>query len=80
MTELLENLDKIHTTELGEQRIKRNVRKVKEIDDAVGFCKSIITGNESKIYRKGKNYYCENDKIIVTINAYSFTIITAHAK
>ena len=30
------------------------------------------------ITRKGKNWYCELKNIIITINAYSYTIITAH--
>ena len=35
-------------------------------------------GIESLIYRKGKNWYIENGAIKITINASSYTIITAH--
>ena len=73
--ELLNNLDKIHTTELGIVRIKRNLEL--ETDDVVSWCnQSIMKSNE--IYRKGKNWYvlCKDFKI--TINAHSYTIITAH--
>ncbi|WP_288834306.1 DUF3781 domain-containing protein, partial [uncultured Catenibacterium sp.] len=28
----------------------------------------------------GKNWYCEIENIIITINSYSYTIITAHIK
>ncbi len=42
---LLDNIDKIHTTEMGKQ---------------------------------GKNWYCEVENIKITINSYSYTIITAH--
>ena len=33
-----------------------------------------------KISRKGKNYYIEADGCIITVNASSYTIITAHLK
>ncbi len=55
---LLENTDKIHTTQMGVGRIKKN----------------------AKISRKGKNYYIEADGCIITVNASSYTIITAHLK
>lgn len=32
----------------------------------------------SKIYKQGKNWYVEIDHIKITINSYSYTIITAH--
>jgi hypothetical protein len=75
MNELLNNIDKIHTTPMGIDRIKRNLN----INcDVVEYIKKIITKNNAKIYKKGKNYYCEMDDIIITINSYSYTIITAH--
>ena len=75
MNELLNNIDKIHTTPMGIDRIKRNLN----INcDVVEYIKKIITKNNTKIYKKGKNYYCEIDDIIITINSYSYTIITAH--
>ncbi len=36
--ELLENLDKLHTTELGVQRIKRNLSL--DTEDVVSWCKT----------------------------------------
>ena len=75
MKELLNNIDKIHTTELGIIRIKRNLN----IDtNVIEYCKNKILDKNSNIYIKGKNYYCEIDNIIITINSYSYTIITAH--
>ena len=75
MQELLNNIDKIHTTELGVLRIKHNLN----IDtDVIEYCKNKILDKNSNIYIKGKNYYCEIDNIIITINSYSYTIITAH--
>ena len=73
--ELLNNIDKIHTTELGIDRIKKNLNIS---CDVVSFCKNVINNKNSKIYKEGKNYYCELDNIKITINSYSYTIITAH--
>ena len=73
---LLDNIDKIHTTNMGIDRIKRNLR----IDsaDVVEYCKNRILDNSCNIYKKGKNWYCEAGNIRITINSNSYTIITAH--
>ena len=76
MEVLLENIDKIHTTELGVYRIKKNLSL--DTFDVVSYCKKKIMSKNSIIYKKGKNWYCEVDGIIITINSYSYTIITAH--
>ena len=39
-----------------------------------------ILDNNCNIYKQGKNWYCEVDNIIITVNSYSYTIITAHTK
>ena len=75
---LISNIDKIHTTEMGIDRIKRNLKI--ETNDIVKYCKEKILSDNSTVYKKGKNYYCEEDNIIITINSYSYTIITAHVK
>lgn len=73
--ELLENIDKIHITDMGIDRIKRNLK----IDgDVVDYCKRMILDKKCKINKVGKNYYCEINNNIITINSYSYTIITAH--
>ena len=75
--ELLENVDKIHTTEMGVGRIQKNL----EIEsDAVEYCISKLEKEESEVTKKGKNYYVSVDDCIITINSSSFTIITAHKK
>lgn len=76
--ELLKNVGKIHTTELGAKRIKRNLSL--ETTDVVEWCKSKLLSKEAVISRKGKNWYADVDGSIITINAYSYTIITAHKK
>ena len=73
--DLMQNLEKIRTTELGVLRIKRNLEL--ETNDVVKWCKNKIK-KENKIYRKGKNWYVLGKGFIITINAHSYTIITAH--
>ena len=75
--DLIKNIEKIHTTELGILRIKRNLEL--ENDDVVKWCKQEIK-KMNEIYRKGKNWYVEDKNKIITINAHSYTIITAHKK
>lgn len=74
--ELLKNLDKLHTTELGVVRIKRNLSL--DTDDVVDWCKTKINSAHAVIIRNGKNWYVSADNCIITVNAYSYTIITAH--
>lgn len=74
--ELLNNLDKIHTTELGLVRIKRNLSL--DTNDVVEWCKDKIKSSRAVITRKGKNWYIRIEDCIITVNAYSYTIITAH--
>lgn len=74
--ELLNNIHKLHTTELGEMRIKRNLSL--HCDDTVAWCRDRIVSPEAAIEHKGKNWYITIDGCIITVNAYSYTIITAH--
>ena len=74
---LLSNIDKLHTTTLGNNRIKKNL-KINE--NVVSYIKDKVLDKNSIIYKQGKNWYCKNNNIIITINASSYTIITAHIK
>lgn len=74
--ELLDNINKIHTTFIGMIRIKRNLNLVE--CDIVEFLKDKIMLKDAFIYKKGKNWYCEIDNIKITVNSYSYTIITTH--
>ncbi len=74
--ELFKNLDKLYTTELGVERIKRNLSL--DTDDVVDWCKTKISSANVVITRGGKNWYVDVDNYILTVNAYSYTIITAH--
>ena len=73
---LLDNLDKLHTTELGAVRVKRNLSL--DTDDIVGWCRAMIASVDAVITRSGKNWYVRTDRCIITVNAHSYTVITAH--
>ena len=73
---VFEDLSRLHTTERGADRIRKNLRLSNV--DAVEYCKNAIADKNCRIYKRGKNYYCENNGEIFTVNSYSFTIITAH--
>ena len=72
----LDNIDKIHTTKMGVDRIKRNLKI--DSDDVVKYCKNKMLDKKCNKYKQGKNWYCEVENIKITINSYSYTIITAH--
>jgi hypothetical protein len=72
-------IEQVHTTELGEQRIKRNLGL--DIDDVIAWCKrAIFAVDGDSIIRKGKNWYVCGEGFVLTINASSHTVITAHKK
>lgn len=73
---LLENIERVHTTEMGVNRIKKNLKY--EFNDVVEYCKDLILKSDCNIYKNGKNWYCEIDNVRITINSYSYTLITAH--
>lgn len=74
---LISNLNQIHTTPMGVDRIRKNL-KLDSTIDVVEYCKSKITDKSCNIYKQGKNWYCEIENIRITVNSYSYTIITAH--
>ncbi len=75
--ELLINLEKLHTTKLGIIRIKKNL-SLNDCDDVIEWCKKQISQKKTNTFRRGKNLYISFDDFIITVNASSFTIITAH--
>ena len=75
---LLNNISKVHTTEMGINRIIKNLKL--NTNDVVEYCKNKVLDKNCNIYKQGKNWYCEIENIIITINSYSYTIITAHIK
>lgn len=76
--ELITNINRLHTTEMGVERIRKNLSL--KVNDIVYWCKLKILDTNCKIERKGKNWYASIENYVITINAYSYTIITAHIK
>ena len=76
--DLLTNINKLHTTEMGVERIKKNL----DINstDVVKYCHDMILSPNARIERKGKNWYVYIEDMIMTVNAHSYTIITAHKR
>ena len=71
------NITDLHTTPLGAKRIRRNL-KLPESVDAVEICRNFILDPSAEFERRGKNWYVTTGDVIITINANSTTIITAH--
>ena len=76
--ELMNHLHLLHTTELGNARVKKNLAL--EIEDVVDWCRNQILLPKAIIRREGKNWYIESSDCILTVNAYNYCIITAHKK
>lgn len=76
MNDLLDNIDKLHTTKMGAERIKRNLSM--EVDDIVQWCKEKLSDEHAVFVKAGKNWYVTIEDCKITVNAHSYTIITAH--
>lgn len=74
MNDLINNFDKLHTTELGAQRIRKNMRT--DVESIVSLCRSYISMTDAKFQLVGKNWYVESNGFIFTVNAKSYNIIT----
>ena len=46
---LLSNIDKVHTTEMGIDRIKRNLKL--DVNDVVEYCKAKVLDKNCNIYK-----------------------------
>ena len=75
---LVRNIDKVHTTEMGADRIRRNLGLGNT--DVVEWCRQKILKTNAVIERNGKNWYVHIDDCVITVNAGSYTIITCHKK
>lgn len=61
---------------MGLKRIAKNL-DIKE-EHALTYCKNKILEKGCIVLKKGKNFYCTFDNVVITINSNSYTIITAH--
>ena len=68
----------LHTTPLGEERIRRNAAP--NAQDVIAWCRERIAANDAVIERRGKNVYITSGGCTLTVNARSHTVITAHKK
>lgn len=75
MANLLDNIELLHTTPMGIERIKKNLNLCNE--DVINYCKNAIL-NAEMIKQIGKNYYVYYKDKVITVNAKSYTVITAH--
>lgn len=76
MNDLIKNIDKLHTTKMGAERIKMNLQI--ETDDVIQWCRGQILNIDAVIKRTGKNWYVIVGNYKITVNAHSYTVITAH--
>jgi len=66
---LIENIDRLHTTPMGVDLIKRNLKL--DTYDVVGYCKNLILSPQCHITQQGKNWYCEirNTRLLLILTA-----------
>jgi len=76
MNGLIENLDQLHTTEQGIERVKKNLQI--QTEDIVQWCRARILDERAEMERRWKNWYITSGDCEITVNAHSYTIITAH--
>lgn len=50
---LINHINKLHTTEMGVGRIKKNIKL--DTNDVVEFCKKKVLDTNCNIYKEGKN-------------------------
>ena len=66
----------LHTTSMGEARIRRNAAL--DSENVIAWCRERIAAPDAIIERRGKNFYVTSGGFTLTINAGSHTVITAH--
>ncbi len=54
MNGLIQNIDKLHTTRMGAERVKRNLQLE---EDAVQWCRARILDQNAVMEKTGKNWY-----------------------
>ena len=78
VSSLRAHLAELHTTPLGAERIRRNLGLGTDVQDVVAWCRNEISAEQAVISRAGKNWYVSSGGCVITVNASSYTIITAH--
>lgn len=75
-TLLRAHIDKLHSTEGGILRVRKNLN-LGNID-IVKWCQEKVQQADAVITKKGKNWYVYVAGCQLTINSSSYTLITAH--
>lgn len=73
---LVQALKKLHITELGAARIRRNL--MLETDDVAQWCADRLRSEPAAVVRRGKNLYVTAGGFEFTLNQKSGTVITVH--
>lgn len=72
-------IESLHTTPMGADRVRRNLSL--DVANVVTWVQKAVRNSPAKsIVRRGKNRYVFRDDFVITINAHSNTIITAHRR
>ena len=74
--DLIAHMDRLHTTAMGAERIRRNLGL--DTADVVAWCRQRIAEPACVLRRQVKNWYACVDGCEITVHAGSYTIITAH--
>lgn len=73
LDEFIKNINKLHTTALGEERIKNNL---KPTCDPLEYCKKLISGDTEAEFN-GKNINFISGDVCITVNRSANSVITA---
>lgn len=76
-TEFFKNFDRLKTTVNGAIRVRNNLDLTGNV---VEWCKNKVKTSKFSVRREGKNLYVLFQDCEITINANTYTIITAHRK
>ena len=68
------DLTRLHTTDLGERRIRLYLGLSEDTDPAA-YCRELIL-NGSEVVKQGKYHYFTAGNLRITVNSQSMTIIT----
>lgn len=72
-------METLKYTDLGKQRIVKNLNLPSDID-VESYIMSFLKKKDLTVEAKGKNIYVSDHQVVLTINKNSHTLITAHCK
>ncbi len=75
--QLLSNLDKINVSQISEQVIRGNLHIDPE-DNVIDYCRKKLVSENCSISRLGSSWFCRIDNIVIPVNMFDYSILTAH--